>query len=131
MITIEEIKEFLDQINIRYIDDSVPYLQFMSRTQENNIVKVFFDTESQFLELSVYSQSFTIAMNMYNLSLLNKMNNDIHSPSKMLKFSILENGHLRIEFDVPKENINGISIIGMFLTLAFDAVDYIADNIRN
>ena len=131
MISIQEIKNILNQNGIHYIDQPVDYLQFIASTDAGNRVKFFFDTEGKFLELSAYSYSFTIDLNGSNLLLINDVNNIVDTQVKMLKFSILGNGHLRIEFDVPHANISDPTIILKFISLAAAGMDYVYKNMSN
>lgn len=129
MITIYDIKNELRRLGIEFTDRDADFMQILLKTpQYGNTVKFFFDTEGEYLELSAYT--FAIPINVSNLEYINSLNNIVDNPLKILKFSILENGKVRIEFDAPKNIIADSSIIPIFIKLVLNIVDIIADNVE-
>ena len=129
MITIDDIKKELRRMGIEFPNRDTDFMQIILKTPKyGNAVRFFFDTEGDFLELSAYT--FTVQMNVRNLEYINSLNNIIDNPLKMLKFSILTNGKVRIEFDAPNSIIADSSIIPIFIKLVLNVVDVIADNVH-
>ena len=113
-------------MGIKYPDSDADFIQiFLETPKFGDTVKFFFDTEGDFLELSAYA--FEIQMTKENLEFINSLNNIVDNPLKMLKFSILKSGKVRIEFDAPKNNIIDSSIIPIFIKLVLSVVDIITD----
>ena len=128
MITIYDIKNELRRMGIDFADMDADFMQIFLKTPKyGNTVKFFFDVEGEFLELSAYT--FSAHKNMSNLEYLNNLNSIVDNPLKILKFSILKSGNVRIEFDAPKSIISDSSIIPIFIKLVLNVVDLIADNI--
>ena len=129
MISIFEIKKELKSMGIEYPNSDADFIQiFLETPKYGDTVKFFFDTEGDFLELSAYT--FEIKMTMRNLEFINSLNNIVDNPLKMLKFSILPSGKVRIEFDAPNSIIAGSTIIPIFIKLVLNVVDLIADNVN-
>lgn len=128
MISMYDIKRELDKMGIEYPDRDADFMQiFLQTPKYGNTVKFFFDTEGEYLELSAYT--FSIPINRNNLEYINSLNNVVDNPLKILKFSILPSGKVRIEFDVPKYIVVDGSIIPIFIKLVLNIVDIIADNV--
>lgn len=118
MIEFWELKSCMDKNGIGYVDNGTDSVQFYLNTENGTRVKFFIDIEGAFLECSAYSVN-QIFMNETNLMYMNHLNNSIRA----FKFSITENNHLRVEYDLPHKYISNVDIVMFFVANVLNVIE--------
>lgn len=122
MINMKELKRILQEDYQITCSEGIDFFQFYVRTDANNIVKYFIDSEGSYFEFSIYIPLNVNPNSIDNYKLLNKLNNEY----KMFKFSFLGDAEkLRLEFDIQHRVFNSVDYVIQLIKVSFDIIDEI------
>lgn len=120
MINMKELKRTLQEDYQISCSEGTDFFQFYIRTNANNIVKYFIDSEGSFFEFSIYVPIDVNSNLIDNYKLLNELNNEY----KMFKISFLGNAEkLRLEFDISHKVFNSVDYVIELIKVSFNIID--------